>query len=85
LRLVQWSRVSADIFYNQSAPDPAEVLATVVEAKDMGEALAAFRRAWSLDDINAAFVAPGPESDHAPGSLSGDLPTARRGGFSRLR
>ena len=39
---VHWSRVSADIFYDQSAPDPAEVLATVVEAKDVGEALAAY-------------------------------------------
>ena len=39
---VHWSRVSADIFYDQSAPDPAEVLATMVEAKDVGEALAAY-------------------------------------------
>jgi L,D-transpeptidase YcbB len=37
---VHWSRVSGDIFYDQSAPDPAEVLTTVMEAKDVGEVLA---------------------------------------------
>ena len=39
---VHWSRVSGDIFYDQSAPDPAEVLAAVLEAKDVGEVLAAY-------------------------------------------
>jgi murein L,D-transpeptidase YcbB/YkuD len=39
---VHWSRVSADIFYEQSAPDPAEVLANVAAAKDVAEALAAY-------------------------------------------
>jgi murein L,D-transpeptidase YcbB/YkuD len=40
---VHWSRVSGDIFYDQSAPDPAEVLTTVMEAKDVvGEVLAAY-------------------------------------------
>jgi len=39
---VHWSRVSGDIFYDQSAADPAEVLTTVMEAKDVGEVLAAF-------------------------------------------
>jgi murein L,D-transpeptidase YcbB/YkuD len=39
---VHWSRVSGDIFYDQSAADPAEVLTTVMEAKDVGEALAAY-------------------------------------------
>jgi murein L,D-transpeptidase YcbB/YkuD len=39
---VHWSRVSGDIFYDQNAPDPAEVLSTVMEAKDVGEVLAAY-------------------------------------------
>ena len=39
---VHWSHVSGDIFYDQSAPDPAEVLTTVLEAKDVGEVLAAY-------------------------------------------
>jgi murein L,D-transpeptidase YcbB/YkuD len=39
---VHWSRVSGDIFYDQSPPDPAEVLTTVMEAKDVGEVLAAY-------------------------------------------
>jgi L,D-transpeptidase YcbB len=39
---VHWSRVSADIFYDQNAPDPSEVLTTVAEAKDVGEALGAY-------------------------------------------
>ena len=34
--------MSGDIFYDQSAPDPAEVLTTVMEAKDVGEVLAAY-------------------------------------------
>ena len=36
---VHWSRVSSDISYDQSAPDPADVLAAIAEAKDVGEAL----------------------------------------------
>ena len=39
---VHWSRVSGDIFYDQNAPDPAEVLSTVMEANDVGEVLAAY-------------------------------------------
>src|SRR6516165_2173394 len=39
---VHWSRVSGDIFYDQSAPDPGEVLATIAEAKDVGEVLDAY-------------------------------------------
>jgi L,D-transpeptidase YcbB len=39
---VHWSRVSGDISYDQSAPDPAEVLAALAEAKDVGEALDAY-------------------------------------------
>ncbi len=39
---VHWSRVSGDIFYDQSAPDPAEVLTTVMEARDVGEVLAVY-------------------------------------------
>jgi murein L,D-transpeptidase YcbB/YkuD len=39
---VHWSRVSADIFYNQTAPEPADVLADMAGAKDVGEALDAF-------------------------------------------
>jgi murein L,D-transpeptidase YcbB/YkuD len=39
---VHWSRVSGDIFYDQSAPDPGEVLATIADAKDVGETLDAY-------------------------------------------
>ncbi len=39
---VHWSRVSGDIFYDQSAPDPGEILATISQAKDVGEALDAY-------------------------------------------
>jgi L,D-transpeptidase YcbB len=39
---VHWSRVSADIFYTQTAPEPADVLADMVGAKDVGEALDGF-------------------------------------------
>jgi murein L,D-transpeptidase YcbB/YkuD len=39
---VHWSRVSGDIFYDQNAPDPAEVLTRVRDAEDVGEALAAY-------------------------------------------
>jgi L,D-transpeptidase YcbB len=39
---VHWSRVSGDIFYDQSAPDPGEVLTTMAQAKDVGEALDAY-------------------------------------------
>ena len=39
---VYWSRVSADILYNQRPPEPADVLAAMVEANDVGAALAAY-------------------------------------------
>ena len=39
---VHWSRVSGDIYYDQKTPDAAEVLARMAEAKDVGEALAAY-------------------------------------------
>jgi L,D-transpeptidase YcbB len=39
---VHWSRVSGDISYDQSAPDPGDVLATMAQAKDAGEALDAY-------------------------------------------
>ncbi len=39
---VHWSRVSADISYTQTAPEPADVLADMVGAKDVGEALDGF-------------------------------------------
>jgi len=39
---VHWSRASGDIFYDQSAPDPDKVLATMAEAEDVGEALDAY-------------------------------------------
>src|SRR5215469_12111045 len=39
---VHWSRVSGDIFYDQNAPDPGDVLATMAQAKDAGEALEAY-------------------------------------------
>jgi len=37
---VHWSRVSGDIFYDQKPPDPADVLATMADAKDVAAALA---------------------------------------------
>jgi L,D-transpeptidase YcbB len=39
---IHWSRVSADIFYDTTAPEPAAVLANIVEAKDVSEALASY-------------------------------------------
>jgi murein L,D-transpeptidase YcbB/YkuD len=39
---VHWSRVSGDIFYDQNAPDPPQVLTNVMEGKDVGEVLAAY-------------------------------------------
>src|ERR1700733_7650786 len=39
---VHWSRVSGDISYTTTAPEPADVLAAMVEAKDMATALAAY-------------------------------------------
>jgi murein L,D-transpeptidase YcbB/YkuD len=39
---VHWSRVSADISYTLTAPEPADVLAAMVEAKDMAKALDAY-------------------------------------------
>jgi L,D-transpeptidase YcbB len=39
---VHWSRVSPDISYDVKAPEPADVLAAMVEAKDMAAALDSF-------------------------------------------
>ena len=39
---VHWSRVSGDISYDQSPPDPAEVLTTLADAKNASEALDAY-------------------------------------------
>jgi murein L,D-transpeptidase YcbB/YkuD len=39
---VHWSRVSGDISYTATAPEPADVLAAMVEAKDMAKALDAY-------------------------------------------
>jgi murein L,D-transpeptidase YcbB/YkuD len=39
---VHWSRVSADISYNEAAPETADVLAAVTAASDIGSALDAY-------------------------------------------
>jgi len=39
---VHWSRVSADISSNETAPEPADVLAAIVAASDVGTALEAY-------------------------------------------
>ena len=39
---VHWTRVSGDILYELKAPTPAEVLTSVADAQDVGEALAAY-------------------------------------------
>ncbi len=39
---VHWSRVSGDIYYALTAPEPVDVLAAMVEAKDMAKALDAY-------------------------------------------
>ncbi len=39
---VAWSRVSPDILFTETAPDPADVLAAVVGASDVGAALDAY-------------------------------------------
>jgi murein L,D-transpeptidase YcbB/YkuD len=37
-----WTRISADIFYGHSAPEPADILTKIADAKNIGEALAGF-------------------------------------------
>jgi murein L,D-transpeptidase YcbB/YkuD len=39
---IHWSRVSGDIFYERSAPDPRDILTTLLQAKDVSEALDAY-------------------------------------------
>ena len=39
---VHWSRVTADAYYDQSAPEPADVLAAIVDANDVAAALDAY-------------------------------------------
>jgi murein L,D-transpeptidase YcbB/YkuD len=39
---VHWSRVSGDVYYGHSAPEPAEILAKLADAKDIGDTLADF-------------------------------------------
>jgi L,D-transpeptidase YcbB len=39
---VHWSRISGDIFYSQKETVPAEILGKIAEARDVGEALAAY-------------------------------------------
>jgi L,D-transpeptidase YcbB len=39
---VHWSRVSGDIYYEQKAPSPGEVLAKIAAASDVGETLASY-------------------------------------------
>jgi len=39
---VHWTRVSGDIFYEQKAPEPADVLAVMASAADVGAALDAY-------------------------------------------
>ncbi|HXW40610.1 MAG TPA: L,D-transpeptidase family protein [Xanthobacteraceae bacterium] len=39
---VHWSRVSADIEYDRAAPEPAEVLGAIADAKDVAAALDAY-------------------------------------------
>lgn len=36
---IHYSRISADIYYNQTSPEPADVLAKLADAKDAGAAL----------------------------------------------
>ena len=36
---VHWTRVSGDIFYDQKAPEPADILAAMVDAKDIAQVL----------------------------------------------
>jgi murein L,D-transpeptidase YcbB/YkuD len=39
---VHWTRVSADVFYGHPAPEPADALAKIADATDMGATLASF-------------------------------------------
>jgi L,D-transpeptidase YcbB len=39
---VHWTRISADIFYGQPAPEPADILAKIADAGDMTATLASF-------------------------------------------
>jgi murein L,D-transpeptidase YcbB/YkuD len=39
---IHWSRVSADIYYDIKAPEPATILTSISEARDVGELLASY-------------------------------------------
>jgi len=39
---IHYSRVSGDIFYNQTPPDPTDVLAKIADTKNIGELLASY-------------------------------------------
>ena len=66
---VHWSRVSGDIFYDRSAPDPGDVLATMAQAKDAGEALDAYEphaEAYLALKAKLAEVRPGQRGSDKP-------------------
>ena len=66
---VHWSRVSGDIFYDRSAPDPGDVLATMAQAKDAGEALDAYEphaEAYRALKAKLAEVRPGQGGSDKP-------------------
>ena len=66
---VHWSRVSGDIFYDRSAPDPGDVLATMAQAKDAGEALDAYEphaEAYLALKAKLAEVRPGQGGSDKP-------------------
>ena len=66
---VHWSRVSGDIFYDRSAPDPDDVLATMAQAKDAGEALDAYEphaEAYLALKAKLAEVRPGQRGSDKP-------------------
>ena len=66
---VHWTRVSADSLYEQKAPDPADVLAAMVGATDVGETLAAYEPhdpAYLALKAKLAELRAGKESTKAP-------------------
>jgi murein L,D-transpeptidase YcbB/YkuD len=83
---VHWSRVSGDIFYDQSAPDPGKVLATMAAAKDAGEALDAYEpHAESYLALKAKLAEFRAGQVESPG-IKNSAPSARpnRGRMRRL-
>ena len=75
-----WTRVSADIYYSQPAPEPADTLAKIAEATDIGATLAAFNPAHAGYKALKAKLAElrGQKGDSGPARIA-DGPALKLG------